>query len=122
VIPANGFTVAQERQEDAEVARLEQEPDFTLTDGDGNPLHVGTRVVPWDAKGVGVIGTVTDLGEWDGDYSDEMERAVAIPPRITVEWDDGRRDSFESSEWEWPTRFHDYTGGTGVVDDVTVVA
>jgi hypothetical protein len=41
--------------------------EFTLTDYDDQPIEIGTTVRMWDDENRDQgIGTVTDLGEWDG--------------------------------------------------------
>lgn len=84
---------------------------FKITDFDDKPIEVGTRVAMWDnAK---VMGTVTDLGEFDGDVDDEG-RSYAICPRIEVKFDDGSTESFVTSEW-------DYEGTAGQVEELDAV-
>jgi hypothetical protein len=51
-----------------------------FTDYAGTPLEVGSEVTYGDEQGV-----IVALGEPDGDYNDELGRAVEITPSITVE-------------------------------------
>lgn len=79
-----------------------------LTDFDGRHIEIGTRVRVWDylpgdphyGNHRMYHGTVTDLGEWDGDHDDEG-RSIQIPPYVTVIWDDEDKMKFPTSEWEF---------------------
>lgn len=79
---------------------------FIITDYDGREMVVGTRVHMWDADldvpadVDSVVGTVIDLGEWDGDCDDEG-RSIGIAPRVAVRFDDGTTEEFVTSEWEY---------------------
>ena len=80
--------------------------DFTITDFDGRPLTVGTRVKVYDADldvsfdVDALVGIVTDLGDFDGDVNDEG-RPIPIYPRLTVRFDDGTTERFDTGEWRW---------------------
>lgn len=87
---------------------------FTLSDYDARPIAVGTRVRRWDDDDRSMLGTVTDLGEWDGDV-DDYGRHFALYPRITVRWDDGTDNDYVTSEW-------DRDGDHGQVEEVVVDA
>jgi hypothetical protein len=102
--------------------------DFTLTDYDGRPILIGMPVLIWcprDQKRTGVEeipGTVIDFGEWDGDYDDNLGRAVGYPPQITVQWwEDGGTDKFLTSEWEYEGWAWDRSPVTGMVEEVVAV-
>lgn len=98
-------------------------PDWTLTDFNGRPITVGTKVRHWDASTDEPIGVVVDLGEWDGDHDDEG-RSIAIVPRITVQWTDGNATHYVTSEWEGTTQANltgDESHMTGKVEEVNVV-
>lgn len=101
--------------------------DFTLTDYDERPITIGTRVAAWsnlidDGICPNVLGTVTDLGEWDADYCDELQRGVEYPPRITVQWDDGTTDKFVTSEWETRrTGYYEYEYVSGMVEEISAI-
>lgn len=94
--------------------------DFTLTDYYDQTIEVGTTVRIWDDEKCDLgFGTVTDLGEWDGDVDDE---GVGIPPRIKVQFVDGI-EIFPTSEWEFEhTGYYEREPVEGKVEEVTVVA
>lgn len=107
-------------------------PDWTLTDYDDKPITVGTRVryydydpehPDWGSKDAHYIGTVTDLGEFDGDYDDELERGVFINPRVTVRFDDGTEQQYATSEWEMNVDRYLYEAipVSGMVEELKVI-
>lgn len=96
---------------------------FRIEDFDRNEVKVGSRVVSWEdaeAGNVSVIGTVTNLGEWDGDVNDEG-RPVAVSPRVEVQWDDGRKSRYVTLEWEDDGGYPEPTHVLGRIEDVVVI-
>jgi CBS domain-containing protein len=95
--------------------------DFTLTDYDDQPIEIGTTVRMWDDENRDQgIGTVTDLGEWDGDV-DDYGRSIGIPPRITVQFADAI-ETFPTSEWEFLVGLYERAPEVGKVEEVVVIA
>jgi hypothetical protein len=84
-----------------------------LTDFDDRRIEIDTRVRLWDydphhpdyssENHTSYMGTVIDLGEWDGDHDNEG-RSISIPPYVTVRWDNGDSDEWRTSEWEFECR------------------
>jgi len=90
-------------------------------DASGTEIKIGTRVSA-DSNLPG--GTVVRLDEMDGDYDDDLQRAVQYGPYVHVEWDDFPGD---------PERFSGYLVNVGypgyedepfvfMFDDIEVVA
>lgn len=85
--------------------------DYELRDFDGRLIKVGTSVRIFDfdpthpdfERPGAYVGRVVEIEEWDGDVDDDG-RSISIPPRVVVEWQDGSRDTYSSSEWEFETR------------------
>jgi len=73
-----------------------------VLDMHGNTIRVGARVLDENGQ---LDGTVTELGEPDGDVN-SYGRQVGINPTVLVEYDDG-------SEARWTTRWN----ATGPWDD-----
>lgn len=104
-------------------------PNWTLTDYDDRPIDIGTRVRYFDygpqhpdwGKDSQYIGTVIDLGEFDGDYDDELGRGVLINPRVTVRFDDGSEQRYPTSEWEINVSFYETTPVSGKVEELMVI-
>lgn len=74
----------------------------TITDSNGKPITVGTRVdcgVDEFSVDLFSTGTVTKVISGDVDYSDEAQRAVYYPPKVEVLFDDGETDAF-SARWD----------------------
>jgi hypothetical protein len=103
--------------------------DFTLTDYDGNPIEIGTKVRMWDDPEMKQgVGEVTDLGEFEGDVDDDTGRSILNNPVIIVKFDDAT-EQFVTSEWEWETGFNPADPDTyygrvptvGKVEEVVVV-
>jgi hypothetical protein len=76
----------------------ETAPRWTLTDFEERRIAVGSRVRAHEDAAA--VGTVIDLGEWDGDADDEG-RSRALAPYVRVRFEDGREESFETCEWEF---------------------
>lgn len=75
-----------------------------ILDSNGNTIRVGARTAEND-------GTVTALGEPDGDVN-SYGRMVAILPTVTVAYDDGTEDTYPA-RWNatgpWDDHRDDYT-------------
>ncbi len=86
-----------------------------ILDSNGTTLKVGMRVL--DEHG-DEDGTITELTDPDGDYDDNLGRAVAYGPYVHVKYDDGETDRFTAT-WNatgpWDDDRDDFT-----CDDVTV--
>lgn len=92
---------------------LEQEHGFVVVDAHDQRLVVGSRTRPytWNCTGI-PGGTVTCITEPEGDVDDEG-RSIGINPRITVLFDDGVKDDFNTSyQGSW------YDDGKFVCEDV----
>jgi hypothetical protein len=91
-----------------------------ITDFDGRPVLVGSRVRYWEPLEDGSIalGTVTRIEDWDGDADDEG-RPVAIPPTVYVAWDSGETESYRTCDWSMGSPWHDPEGGK--VEEIDVL-
>jgi len=63
-----------------------------IVDHKGDEIKVGTKVAYGVNENDSYIATVTKISDPDGDYDDELERSVEIPPFVTIEFDDGDKD------------------------------
>lgn len=71
----------------------------TYTDGNGDELKVGDRVIDCSE----LLGTVKSFSDPDGDVDDEG-RPISIPPYATVLFDDGVEEQYPG---HWKGRFYD---------------
>jgi hypothetical protein len=99
-----------------------------ITDFDGAPVAVGTRVRAWDyapdhpewGQDAKYNGVVTDLGEFDGDVDDEG-RSICVYPRVTVKFDSGDTESFVTCEWEYEGWAWDREPVSGKVEELAAI-
>lgn len=98
----------------------------TITDFAGNVVTVGTRVVYWEDAGTPpMVGTVTEISDWDGDVDDDTGRSIMIEPDITVRWDDGTVETYRTCEWEigyeyGGTEYPEMVADNGKVEELNV--
>lgn len=94
--------------------------DYRLEDFDGHQITLGTRVRMWDdPPDTELVGTVIDMGEFDGDVDDDG-RSIAIYPRVTVRWPNGD-DEWWTSEWEFDGWAWEREPMLGKVEELAVV-
>jgi hypothetical protein len=65
-------------------------------------------------------GTVIRVTDHDGDYSDELERGVHIPPTVIVKFDDGSEGRLNTQFWDIPY-MADPDEGKGYCEDLRVI-
>lgn len=73
----------------------------TVYDGTGKLVEIGATV-RWDTDAVDPEpgyerAEVVGITDWDGDYSDELQRGISIPPKVVLRYSDG-------FEQEYPTQ------------------
>lgn len=83
-----------------------------IRDFDENEILIGGRVKLYDydrnhdqwGNHEKFVGTVTSLGDFDGDVTDEG-RPVAIYPEVGVRFDNGDEEYFCTTDWklDWRT-------------------
>ena len=72
--------------------------DSTVYDSKGTELKVGMRVITYPIPPLTTYyGTITEITDIDGDYDDELGRAVLIPPYVTVKWDKNDTTIYKAS-------------------------
>jgi len=100
---------------------------FSKHDGTTGPGYMyGAHPDYMTGKAKHYYGVVVDITDFDGDERDG--RPVMIEPDVVVEFDDGVRESFRTSEWEisygWYDRATgdgDHDTGAGKVEELVVV-
>jgi hypothetical protein len=94
---------------------------WEVRDYEGTLVTVGATVLYNDES----RAVVESISEPDGDYDDELQRAVEYPPRVTVRFPDGNFDKVRSYN-DTTITWADYPDGpvlsTYRVDDLKVVA
>jgi hypothetical protein len=95
-----------------------------IVDHKSDEIKVGTKV----EYGVDVdnIATVIEITDPDGDYSDELQRAVEIPPHITIKFDDDGVEEVISTTNITRITWADYPDGPELLiyeadDDIEVI-
>lgn len=95
--------------------------DWEVRDSEGTIVNVGDRVIYNDESAAVVEG----ISEPDGDYHDELQRAVEYPPVVTVRFGDGTLWKTRSYN-DTPITWADYPDGpvlsTYRVDDLKVTS
>lgn len=102
--------------------------DQKVVDGNGTEISVGTRVMfgdplPTDDR-KDYLATVTEIGEHDVDYDDDLGRARLFPPMVKWRFDNGDEDGTSTYDVT-PISWADYPDGPDVrvfsADDLEVV-
>ncbi len=103
---------------------------FDLSDFAGSAITIGTRVKVWDADpGLPdydvrkVVGTVISISPWEFDYERDADGVTDLSssPEVTVRFDDGVVEKFNTSEWEWSVAYYESNPTAGKVEELDVI-